>query len=274
MVSKLNIIGLVILLLGVIPLILFNIIGLRLPPFVVAGGSLQNSHPISAGNTRPIEINGQVDGHPIPVFLKVSFLIDHNQEFDCFISLFLDSDNPEIGQDLFVTSKSFSGTGSGSTWKSFQIVLVPPYSSSSYTFSLEVQNPSSSNDITVSDARIQVTFTLWATAFPALLAVIGVIISIVGFIRARRGPAVPKKPKVTPGWEPTLQWGSSAAGDTKTTGRRPKMAIKSTKAAKPTKKPVVRRAAPTSGTQASCKFCGKNVSATAFFCPHCYGKLR
>lgn len=272
MVSKLNIIGLVILLLGVIPFILFTFIGLTIPPFVVRGPTQFDSYNVSAGSTQTVDMGPGVGAHPLPVILKVSFTIDHNDDFDCDVTLLIDSENPGIGLTA-LDPKPFSGEGSGRTRKSIQVTLIPPGSSSPFAVDIDVEN-TGSNSFSIEDRRIQVTFTLWSSVFPAFLAFIGVIITIVGLIQARRGPAVPKKPKVTPGWEPTLQWGSSAAGGTKTAGRKPKMAIKSTKATKPARKTVVRKAAPTSGAQASCKFCGKSVSATAFFCPHCYGKLR
>jgi len=271
MVSKLNIIGLVILLLGVIPFILFTFIGFTIPPFVVRGPTQFDSYNVSAGSTQTVDM-GSVGAHPLPVILKVSFIIDHNVNFDCEVTLLIDSENPDIGLTA-LDPKPFFGEGFGRTQKSIQVTIIPPGSSSPFSVDLDVENTGSS-PFTIEDRRIQVTFTLWASVFPAFLAFVGVIITVVGLIQARRGPAVPKKPKVIPGWEPTLQWSSSAAGDTKTAGRKPKMAVRSTKAAKHAKKTVVRRAAPTSGAQASCKFCGKSVSATAFFCPHCYGKLR
>ena len=116
---------------------------------------------------------------------------------------------------------------------------------------------------------------MYSTYLPALITIIGLVVTVLGFTVLKGGPAVPKRKAVAPGgWEPTLQWGGGAAGTGGTETKRPRMAIKSAKSPKTTKKKVVRKAVPAGGATQSCKFCGKSVPASAFFCPNCYGKLR
>jgi hypothetical protein len=275
MASRLNIIGIIILLLGFIPFFLFTFIGLPMSPFVGRGPTLADSYIIPAGQSRRVDLGGGVDpgiSGILPLNLKVSYLINYDSDFSGEATLFLNSDNTNIGQDNRLRGSSFDGSGSGAKRKSITVLLMPPATGSSFSLYLEVNNDGGSS-ITISDCYVQVTFTLYAWLLPGIAAIAGLIITLLGLRQTRRAPRVPKRPKVTPGWEPTLQWSGGAKG-AQPTERRPKMAIKSTKTGKPTKKKVVRRAAPTSGAQASCKFCGKSVSATAFFCPHCYGKLR
>ncbi|UCG90222.1 MAG: zinc ribbon domain-containing protein, partial [Candidatus Heimdallarchaeota archaeon] len=115
-------------------------------------------------------------------------------------------------------------------------------------------------------SRVDVSYTLFAQILTAIIAIVGLILTVLSFIMGR-GPRVPKAKPAPGGWEPTLQWGGGAA-------KQPKMAIKSTAAAPKKTKKVVKKAAPAAGAQQACKFCGKPVPASAFFCPHCYGKLR
>ncbi|MFX0173806.1 MAG: hypothetical protein ACFE9L_18135 [Candidatus Hodarchaeota archaeon] len=275
MASRLNIIGIIILLLGFIPLFLFAFIGLPMQPFVGRSAIQADSYTIPAGQSRRVDLGRGV--HPgfggiLPLNLKASYLINSQGAYSGEAILFLNSENSNFGQDNRLRGGSFDGSESESKRKSITVLLLPPATSSDFSLYLEVNNNGGSS-ITISDTYVQVTFTLYAWILPGIVAIAGLIITFLGLRQARKAPRVPKRPKVTPGWEPTLQWSGGAKG-AQTTEKRPKMAIKSTKAAKPAKKTVVRRAAPTSGAQASCKFCGKSVSATAFFCPHCYGKLR
>lgn len=120
--------------------------------------------------------------------------------------------------------------------------------------------------------EMEVIYTLFAMVLPPITALIGSIVCIGGFIiNYRKLTAGPKPREVPAGWEPSLKMATAFEAKEK---KAPKMAIKPTKSeVKPAKK-VAKKAVPKGGPQQVCKYCGKNVPASAFFCPHCYGKLR
>ncbi len=104
--------------------------------------------------------------------------------------------------------------------------------------------------------------------FSTLIFYAGAALVITGYIINRKQKI--KKPTDVK-WEPTLKW----RGETPITGetKAPKMAIKTTPQPKKKVKKVVKKASPKAGDTKDCKYCGKSVQRSAFFCPHCYGKL-
>jgi hypothetical protein len=152
---------------------------------------------------------------------------------------------------------------------------VPPsHTSSSFSITLNIQN-TGTGTLELKDRSVQVFYSLWGQILPGLIFVTGLLITIIGIVRGRR-TTVRRPAPVTPGWEPTLQWSGGARG-TRTAAKEDKksrFSIRSSKQPKTVKRKVVRKAAPAAAGQIGCKFCGKKVSPTAFFCPHCYGKLR
>ncbi|UCE12778.1 MAG: zinc ribbon domain-containing protein [Candidatus Heimdallarchaeota archaeon] len=261
MASRLSIVGIILLVLGGILLIVFTLI---LPitnaqiPLIRGGVGSDSIEDINRFSTRTIDVanvNGGILGMPAS-FIKIVYVIGNTDRSTDYTVTVLYND-----QD-FGVSKSYSEEANvGYKTRSFQFTVVAPSSTDEYTLKLRIQN-TGSNDITLGSRLVLVTPSLFSTILPILFVIIGLILTIVGFIK--RGPAVPKPRPAPGGWEPTLQWGGGA--------KQPKMAIKSeTAAPKPTQRKVVKKAA--AGDQ-SCKFCGKSVPASAFFCPHCYGKLR
>lgn len=270
MASRLSIIGIILLVLGGILLVVLTLI---LPntnaqiPLIRGGTGDDTLEEVNGFSTRSIDVaNVQSGLLGMPAaFVKIVYVIGHaDRAVDYTVTvLYWSESTGEVGPPSFDVSADYSeGAGEGYKTRSFQFTIVAPASTNAYTLRLRIQN-TGSNDVTLGSRLILITPSLFSTIFPLLFAIIGLILTIVGFIK--RGPAAPKPRAVPGGWEPTLQWGGG-------TGKQPKMAIKSTTAApKKTPKKVVKKAA--AGEQ-SCKFCGKPVPASAFFCPHCYGKLR
>jgi len=279
MVSKVTIIGIPIFLSGIVLLLLFTVIGVAFYPFGFEAPAITGDPvTVTPGSIQTIELtegNARLPTLPLWAFAKTSFHIESYSDLDFELTLTFDGN---VQQDLFTVNvfKLYSGDGSAPTElvKTNSITLTPAATSSSYTFTITIRNLGS-NDLTIGNRSVKTIYSLTSTIIPLILALIGIIVIIVGFIVSRGKPSTTKKrEKVTTpgGWEPTLQWGGGSAKTSTTKTKKPKMAIKSTKTSVKTKNKVVQ--GPTGGAQASCKFCGKNVPSSAFFCPHCYGKLR
>jgi hypothetical protein len=152
------------------------------------------------------------------------------------------------------------------------ITVPSKYGSSSFSLFARVQGQPASqeavNDLYLEDIRVKMTYIIFYMIISPLLFLAGIALVIAGYIIGRKQRA--KKP-VDVKWEPTLKWRgeSPITGETKA----PKMAIKTTPQPKKKVKKVVKKASPIAGDTKTCKFCGKSVQRSAFFCPHCYGKL-
>lgn len=266
MISRITIVGLVIIVLSLIPLILVNLIQVPFPLMSSRSPEDKTLVNIAPGSTVTTTLVG-IPGHPLHVQISVVFLLSSSDDIACDISVVYQTEQTEDSQ-IGNTKYIYDDTG-GWRQKSIVRTIPPPYSSRSFSVALRIDNQGS-NTITLANRRVTAVFTLTGLILPAIILIIGIILAVFGFIKAR-GPAVAKPKAVPGGWEPTLQWGGGTGGAA--ARKQPKMAIKSTKAPKTAKK-VVKKAAPAGGAQQSCKFCGKSVPASAFFCPHCYGKLR
>ncbi|MHA2224405.1 MAG: hypothetical protein ACXAC8_04335 [Candidatus Hodarchaeales archaeon] len=271
MVSKITIIGAPIFVIGLLMFILFTFLGiLIIPPFIVSSPQLTDTVTVPAGTTRTVSLmNGNIGAHPLPLIAKGIFIVESDNGYDATITLMHISELGELSTGVVVNYVD----PAGSLQKSLQVTLAGQGTSVPFTLSLNVDN-TGSNEIRIRTRVVQVTFMLFATFIPIIIALIGFLLIIVGLIAGRgKKAAAAKRPKAVPGgWEPTLQWGGGSG--TSSTAKQPKMAIKSSKAPKKGKKKVVRKVAAPGGGQQGCKFCGKQVATSAFFCPHCYGKLR
>jgi hypothetical protein len=266
MLSRLSLIGLIILILGSVSLVLFTFLLPQLNiglPLISGAGRSENKVTINSGNSEKVNL-AEIGGHMLWVSVRVTFIIEGSTEYDCTVTLIYDSEdlrNQPISEDINYNEEP----GRGYLQKTISTTIMPPASSKTYSLYLDIENDGN-EEIKLGDRIVLVTYSLWATVLPVIIAIAGLVVTIVGVVQSR-GPSVPKAKAAPGGWEPTLQWGGGAA-------KQPKMAIKST-SAKPKKvKKVVKKAAPAGGAQQPCKFCGKPVPASAFFCPHCYGKLR
>ncbi|UCG02190.1 MAG: zinc ribbon domain-containing protein [Candidatus Heimdallarchaeota archaeon] len=277
MVSKLMVAGIIVLILGgflfVLFTLLFPMLGIALYPFYTTTGSQARNETISRNDRVQIDLTPGSPGIPrvllplLGVQLKASFYLQGvGGGWECDAVLVYNGD-----QDIDIdgTDRTFSGNTGGEGGR----VLATIYTSinagaasANYDLSVEIDNTGDSR-ISMLASRVDITYTLFAQIIPALLAIAGLVVTIVGVVTSRR-PSVPKAKAAPGGWEPTLQWGGGAAA------KQPKMAIKSTTAQPKKVKKVVKKAAPAGGAQQPCKFCGKPVPASAYFCPHCYGKLR
>ncbi|MFW9905799.1 MAG: hypothetical protein ACFFFH_15810 [Candidatus Thorarchaeota archaeon] len=278
MVSRVMVVGIIVLILGgflfVLFTLLFPILGMSIYPFYITTGSQNRSNETVSSNSRDtIDLTPNSPGipkSPLPlpliggVQIKASFYLQGTGgDWDCNIVLVYQTDQDSIP----VPNTDISYSGSRGEQKLFNIYtsLNSAAASADYDLYVEIDN-TGNNRIALLVSRVDITYTLLAQVIPALLAIAGIAVTIFGVVQGRK-PSAPKAKPAPGGWEPTLQWGGGAA-------KQPKMAIKS-KTAKPQKvKKVVKKAAPAGGAQQPCKFCGKPVPASAFFCPHCYGKLR
>ncbi|MFX0016699.1 MAG: hypothetical protein ACFFB2_18555 [Promethearchaeota archaeon] len=276
MASKLMIAGIVVLILGgflfVLFSLLFPIIGTGLYPFYVTTGSVSVNESFPQNTEDQFELVRGIPRTPLPIMgvqLKVSFYLQGQDAWDCDVWLIYRSADETIGMEQ-QTKKTLDGDAGGEEGRMLATIYTSisgPYASKTFDMFLYVDNTGISQ-IRLLTYRVDVSYSLFAQVLPLIIAVVGVALTVVSIVMGRK-PSAPKVRGAPGGWEPTLQWGSGSA----TPKKQPKMAIKSTKAPKTVKK-VVKTTAPEGGAQASCKFCGKPVPASAYFCPHCYGKLR
>ncbi|WP_455142782.1 hypothetical protein [Candidatus Hodarchaeum mangrovi] len=269
------VIGIPLLLIGITLFGLFAVAGIDITPFSGTTGTFPEMGvlgQVNAFDTSDLLILSNPPTHPFYVAVKVQFIIDPVSTIDCDVSLYYQSS----GDTLYFIPGSLEtiiSETSGALTKGVITTQIPPSSAAKgYKLYLRVNNKEA-GAITITQARLDLQFTLFSHVIPVLLTLIGGIVSILAFIRGKKGPRKAERPVAT-GWEPTLQWGT-ASGTTKvkSSANKPKLAVKSTKIPK-TEKKVVKKTVPAGGAQTACKFCGKQVSASAFFCPHCYGKLR
>ena len=273
MANKLMIAGIPLLIIGILIFTLSTFQLVPLPLVVASTGDYQQNLQIPSGGTRDALVVRDVS-HPLFVLVKVSFNLRSQSDIHCKVNLVYESTDGNTVQEIFQNPQYKDGDGDWDTFQTFSVStqIGPSYAAKGFSLKLRIEN-TGDDPVTLGVTKGYFTFTLFASVFPAIFAIVGLALVIIGTVMSRK-PAV-AKPKPAPGgWEPTLQWGGGAAAGTQPTRKQPKMAIKSTKAPKKVTKKVIRKAAPAAGAQQACKFCGKPVSASAFFCPHCYGKLR
>ena len=280
MVSKVSIVGIPIFLVGLILLLLFTVFGLVVFPFGATGARIDGDIIISPSTSQSVNViqgGTEIGTHPLQVFIKANFIIQYTDDYSIRVSVIYSPSEPGAQTGFLRTGVSLNGNNPNNNEQRSITCTVPvSYAGRRYSVYLEIENLGTS-DITIGQRMIELRFSLYSTYLPALIVIIGLIVTILGFTVLKGGPSTPKrKTAAAPGgWEPTLQWsGGSSTDPGKTTAKRPKMAIKSTKAVKGGQKKVVKKAVPKGGAQQACKFCGKNVPGSAFFCPSCYGKLR
>ncbi|MFW9854580.1 MAG: zinc ribbon domain-containing protein [Candidatus Thorarchaeota archaeon] len=270
MVSRLTIAGLILAMIGFIPFIINTFQLMTLPLMAGSGPFITNIIPMGVGASTS-EGLGISNSHPLFVNVRVEFILSSTDAISCDAWITIDA---AIGSGTLGQVSQLTGA-SGTDIRYVLTGTVPPsYTSSSFSISLNVQN-TGSNTLELKDRRVQVFYSLWGQVLPGLIFIVGLIMTAFGFMRGRK-TRVRKPTAVTPGWEPTLQWGGGARGtrDAPKESKKSRFSIRSSKQPKTVQRKVVRKAAPASAGQIDCKFCGKKVSPTAFFCPHCYGKLR
>ncbi len=131
-----------------------------------------------------------------------------------------------------------------------RVAITPKYTANSFDVILRLTGYEWEEDTCyLGEREIVFTYLLWAGAIPFISALLGIIIIIGGFIyNYRRMTTKPKRPRITQDvYEPSL--GVTRSPETSA-------------------KPVTK----TSGQQ-TCKNCGREVSDSLVYCPHCFGKL-
>ncbi len=268
MVHKLAKIGGAVFGVGFLIILLTGVIGVAIPPFKLGTGWVDQNQNVNGHSELDITAVSQVS-HPFFTLCEVKITLTSESSFECYLSLVYESTDGQISSDIGFSGQ-ISGGGFDTVSYTFSTMISNAASARGYALLIRVQN-SMGSQIQVTRTQASITFSMFAFIFPGIIALIGIVLIILGFVKGKSTPSI-KQPKPVSGWEPTLQWGGGSSGSA---SRRPKMAIKSSDKKTPQpKKTVVKKAVPAGGSQTSCKFCGKQVPTTAFFCPHCYGKLR
>lgn len=269
-------------------IITFLVVAIHVPiPFMTGkyGQSISMEPIPTNGSYVDIQILGSYS-HPfssIQLTFKTTILGEPGEELWGNVKLLYSNPGKDIFGDLNAYGDTSFNLNTGSTGSeqqlTFYMSLNQKYASSSFSLYLRFKcDPmfmpgfEYSGSLYLKQCEMEVLYTLFATVIPPISALIGSVVCIGGFfINYRRLATKPKPREVPGGWEPSLRMGTAFESKEK---KAPKMAIKPTKAKeKPTKK-VGKKAVPKGGPQQACKYCGKSVSTSAFFCPHCYGKLR
>ena len=221
-----------------------------------------------------------IEGKQHPFFMQISI--------DLIIKPPSSEDSYQTSyQIIYNNSKGINGTvpyadgssrmhGDEDLHISHHFMIGSKYTSSKFSLYARIQGEpvtDGTNDSFVESVNVKIVYMMLVAVLPTLCFMLGIVLVIAGIIAGKIRPS--KKPKIKPvdaEWEPSLQWrGSGGSGDAVKT---PKMAIKAPVKKKVKTKKVVKKTVLKGDTQRGCKFCGKPVPRSAFFCPHCYGKLQ
>ncbi|MFX0122206.1 MAG: hypothetical protein ACFFAE_01095 [Candidatus Hodarchaeota archaeon] len=286
MVSIFTKVGVGLFAIGIILTFLVVVIHVPIPFIIGRYGQSISMEPIPInGSYVDIQIPGSYS-HPfssIQLTFKITILGEPGEEIWGNVKLLYS----DPGKDIFGELNAYGDTsfylntgGSGSEQQStFYSSLSPKYASSNFILYLRFKidpmfNPEFkyTGSLYLKQCEMEALYTAFASVIPPISALIGSVICVGGFImNYRKLTAKPKPREVPGGWEPSLKMGTAFEAKEK---KAPKMAIKPTETKKiPTKK-VAKKVVSKGGPQQACKYCGKSVSTSAFFCPHCYGKLR
>jgi len=216
--------------------------------------------------------------HPFPMQINIELVIKAPSSGDYYqtSSQIIYSNSQGINGTVPYTESSWGQSGNDDLHISHYFMIASKYSSTSFSLYARIQGDpvtDGTNDFYVESVNVKINYVVLMTILPLICLILGIVLVIAGLIAGKIRPS--KKPKIKPvdaGLEPSLQWGgSSRSGDTVKT---PRIAIKTPVKKKAETKKVVKKAVPKGDPQRACKFCGKSVPRSAFFCPHCYGKLQ
>ncbi|MFX1249523.1 MAG: hypothetical protein ACFFBQ_19180 [Promethearchaeota archaeon] len=283
MVSIYTKVGLAFFALGITIIIVLSVLRVPIPFFAGRYGQSISMEPIPInGSYVDIQIPGSYS-HPfsnLQLTIRSTVLGEPGEELWGSVKLLYSN----LGKDIFGELPAWGDTSfylnSGGIGNEQQLTtsmtLNRKYASSSFSLYLRIKcDPTFNPDVKytgslyLKECEIEVIYTLFAAVIPPIIILIGLVVFIGGFlINYRKLTAKPKFRDVPSGWEPSLKMGTAFEPKEK----KATMTIKPTKE-KPKKK-FVKKTVPTKGPEHACKYCGKSVSTSAFFCPHCYGKLR
>ncbi len=220
--------------------------------------------------------------HFFVMYTQITFRVttESGEEIQGNAMLIYETTDGQIsGQVPYTNWDFYTAGGSSEDFRSFSI--SSKYASSKFNLYLRINQFSPTpQPANVDYVKVYIIYWFWAMVVPYMSFFTGIIILVGGFIYNRR-PSKRRKGAPQPvGWEPSLQWGSSTTRDQQPSPKKesrfkiPKLPKKPS--FKRAEKPVGATKAPTrpTGGQMACKYCGKAVTPGAFFCPHCYGKLK
>jgi len=279
-------VGLALFALGFVIIIMTSLLRFPIPFIVGKYGQSISMEPIPInGSYVDIQIPGSYS-HPfsnMQMTIRSTILGEPDEELHGNVKLLYSNPGkgifgelPSWGDPSFYLNSMDTGSKQQITT---YMSLNQKYASSSFSLYLRFKCDLASNpdvkytgSLYLEKCEMEVIYTLFAMVLPPISALIGSVVCIGGFIiNYRRLAARPKPREVPSGWEPSLKIGTAFEAKEK---KAPKMAITPTKSEEKPAKTVAKKAVPKAGPQQACKYCGKSVSASAFFCPHCYGKLR
>jgi len=221
-----------------------------------------------------------IEGKQHPFFMQISIelIIKAPSSGDYYHTSgqIIYSNSKGINGSVPYTDGSWGVSGNEDLHISHTFVIASKYSSTSFSLYARFQGDpvtDGTNDFYVESVNVKINYLMLMSVLPFLCFILGIVLVIAGIIAGKIRPS--KKPiikTVDVGWEPSLQWRGSGGGED--AAKAPKMAIKAPVKKKVKTKKVVKKAVPKGDLQRGCKFCGKPVSRSAFFCPHCYGKLQ
>ncbi|MHA1332448.1 MAG: hypothetical protein ACTSR2_15380, partial [Candidatus Hodarchaeales archaeon] len=220
MASKVLLIGIPILVIGLILFGLFGLIGLSFYPFTGSTGVQTLSINVNPATSRDIPVIQDVPGHPFFVSIKVQAILEASPNVDCSVSLKYESSDTVYSSPIPGTTKDYYSEQYAII--NLNTVISPEFAGRGFMIYLVVDNRGS-NAITVTQSRVDLQFTLFSHVVPLLLLLIGGILTIIGFVKRKKGPSVKTVKEVPAGWDPTLQWGSSSAkkAASPTAGKKP-----------------------------------------------------
>lgn len=263
MVSKTMAVGLIVFIVGIILAFLGNA---AIIPFFISNGDTINYN-------EDLNLNGDVHtdnnllavaGSSLPLLPSTKAIIVVDIEADSNFKIIIIYNGGEY-TNMPVLEKSYSSGG----LKRIELLLSPQATAAaSYRLGIRVEN-TGDQQVTVVRAQGGILSMLLGVYLFIFIAIIGLVVAVIGWFKSRSA-FVPKGKPSKVDWEPTLEWGS-VQKQKKSRPGLPSRKKKSTSAPVKKKKKVP---AGGGGTQVECKFCGRKVDRNAYFCPHCYGKLR
>ena len=182
MVSKVSIIGIPIFLVGIVLLLLLTLVGVPIYPLGYSNGR-SDLVTITPGSTQTIELtegNARLPTLPLWAFAKTSFRIGSFDDLNFTLTLRFEGN---IQQDL-LTENVFKSYLDGDLTKTNAITLTPEATSSGYTFTISIINHGS-DDLTIGNRSVKTIYSLTSTILPLIVALIGIVVIIVGFIVSR-----------------------------------------------------------------------------------------
>ena len=201
MVSKLRVTGLIFLILGVLIITLANVVfpalGISIMPLFVTTGQFSQQEVINPGSTREdLILVSNVPGFISNLNVKATFYLDSSTGMTCRVALIYEDITGRSRTEMDWTSENIFVSSGGYHLESLSTPIGFSAASSGFSLYLKVENQGS-NDITLVNSRVDITYNVPSFYIPILFILIGALIIVVPFVRGRRAPSVRKAPKGT-----------------------------------------------------------------------------